>query len=386
MLSRLLLLNFLSLSLLVVAQDATVTPEQVVEHYARSVHSAYGKALTEAKEMQLQIDNFVANPTRDTHHMAKLAWVQARRFYGLTEVFRFYNGPIDSPDGGPETLLNAWPLDEAYVDYVRVGPNYEISAQGIINDAAKYPTITEDLLIGANENGGEKNIATGFHAIEFLLWGQDFFDDDAGRRSHDDYILEKNKDATRRGEYLKICAALVVKHLTQLEAAWRPGVADNYAAKFTAMSTDEALTDILTGIGMMAGDELSSERMAVAYELQDQEDEHSCFSDMTHNDLSDNATGILGVLDGTVGGLEGPGVVALLATKDAAFAADLHEKARQMVQSVQEIPVPFDQAIKTDDGRQTIVIAMRNLEQLALQIATAAKKLGLEINIEPPAE
>ena len=48
--------------------------------------------------------------------------------YSPTEVFRFYGGPIDD-DNGPEGLLNAWPLDEVFIDYVLGNPD-----AGIIND------------------------------------------------------------------------------------------------------------------------------------------------------------------------------------------------------------------------------------------------------------
>ena len=85
---------------------------------------------------------------------------------------------------GPEGLINAWPLDEAYIDYVEGDP-----AAGVVNDPDTYPTIDAELLTSLNEQGGEANISTGWHAIEFLLWGQDLSTDgpgDApGHRLHD---------------------------------------------------------------------------------------------------------------------------------------------------------------------------------------------------------
>src|SRR5690606_31905515 len=119
---------------------------------------------------------FTQTPSLVTHQMAKQAWIYARQPYGKTEVFRFYNGPIDR-DQGPEGLLNAWPLDEAYIDYVVGAPQ-----SGIINNITEFPEITKELLISLNELDGEKNVSTGYHAIEFLLWGQDFFTDSAGQR------------------------------------------------------------------------------------------------------------------------------------------------------------------------------------------------------------
>ncbi|MCB0972441.1 MAG: hypothetical protein KDA97_13125, partial [Acidimicrobiales bacterium] len=42
----------------------------------------------------------------------------------------------------------------------------------------------------------------------------------------------------------------------------------------------------------LSAGELAGERIAVAYETQDQEDEHSCFSDNTMADVIGNAAGI----------------------------------------------------------------------------------------------
>ena len=151
-----------------------------VEHYAAGVHAAYAASLASATELDEAIDAFVADPTDDTLAAAKDAWLAARDDYGLTEAFRFYGGPIDNEEDGPEGLINAWPLDEAYIDYVEGDP-----AAGIINDPDAYPTIDAELVTSLNEQGGEANISTGWHAIEFLLWGQDLSADGPGARPVD---------------------------------------------------------------------------------------------------------------------------------------------------------------------------------------------------------
>ena len=140
----------------------------VATTYADLVHASYEASIASATEMQTAIEAFLADPTEATLGAAKDAWLTARDDYGPTEAFRFYDGPIDNPADGPEGQINAWPMDEAYVDYVDGD-----ATAGIINDTAGYPEITTDVLVAANEEGGETNISTGWHAIEFLLWGQD---------------------------------------------------------------------------------------------------------------------------------------------------------------------------------------------------------------------
>src|SRR5262249_43610750 len=155
----------------------------------------------------------VADPNDETMAAAKQAWLDARDDYGLTEAFRFYGGPIDNEDNGPEGLLNAWPMDEAYVDYVEGDPN-----SGIINDPPTSPTIEADPLISLNESGGETNISTGWHAIEFLLWGQDLSEDGPGARPASDYVDAPNAD--RRAQYLTVTTDLLVSNLQSLVDAW----------------------------------------------------------------------------------------------------------------------------------------------------------------------
>jgi len=151
--------------------------------YAEIVYASYADSARLAVELQVAIDEFVANPAAETHQAAKSAWLAAQEPYGQTEAYRFYGGPIDDEDG-PEGLMNAWPLDEAYIDYVQGA-----ESSGIINNVDAYPVIDIDLLITLNEAGSEKNISTGYHAIEFLLWGQDFSENGPGQRQYTDYVL-----------------------------------------------------------------------------------------------------------------------------------------------------------------------------------------------------
>ena len=187
------------------------------------------------------IDTFLANPTPATLEAAKRAWLLARDDYGPTEAFRFYGGPIDNEETGPEGLLNAWPMDESYIDYVEGNPN-----AGIINMPDEYPTIDSDLIVSLNEEGGETNVSTGWHAIEFLLWGQDLNPTGPGARPVEDYTTNENAD--RRGQYLAVASDTLLGHLQDMVDAWAPG-GGNYRAEFESLDKDAALAHIITGIG-----------------------------------------------------------------------------------------------------------------------------------------
>lgn len=149
---------------------------QVISDYSKHVYNTYAELLVANKKLEAALVTFTKSPSQETHDAAKAAWIEARRVYSPTEAFRFYGGPIDDAETGPEGLMNAWPLDEAYVDYVKEDPK-----AGIINNPKLYPKITKEVLVSLNEKDGEKNISTGYHAIEFLLWGQDLDLKSAGK-------------------------------------------------------------------------------------------------------------------------------------------------------------------------------------------------------------
>jgi putative iron-regulated protein len=353
--------------------------QEVIEHYATGVRAAYEASLAVATEMDAAIDAFVADPTNETLEAAKQAWLAARDEYGLTEAFRFYGGPIDDEESGPEGLINAWPLDEAYVDYVEGD-----ETAGIVNDPDTYPTIDAELITSLNEEGGEANISTGWHAIEFLLWGQDLSADGAGARPVADYTEAANAD--RRLTYLTVTSDLLLEHLTGLVEAWAPD-ADNFRAEFVAQEPDAALVDIITGVGELTRGELAGERMSVAYEERSQEDEHSCFSDNTTTDLVANAKGIEMVITGTYPGAgEGPGLMALFDSADEEAASALGSSVRAAVAALEAIPAPFDQHLADgvpddDPGRASVLAGIEALDVQADDIVTAAESIGVTVEV-----
>ncbi|WP_408097712.1 imelysin family protein [Peredibacter sp. HCB2-198] len=355
----------LAFSLVLSAPAFTQTTlKESIQSYSEHVHSSYAETLRRGVLLQKALHAFTETPSLMTQTVAKETWKYAREAYGQTEVFRFYNGPIDR-DGGPEGLLNSWPLDEAYIDYVKGAPN-----AGIINNTTEFPEITKELLESLNELDGEKNISTGYHAIEFLLWGQDFYTDGPGLRSYTDYVDAPN--AARRALYLNTIADMLVDHLASLETEWRAGE-ENFRKDFESQKDTAALKNLLSGVIFMAGDELSGERMYVAYDTQGQEDEHSCFSDMTHMDIQWNYWGIENVIKAT-NLLNQPEV------KGTPVAQRIEKRMTELRALLATIPVPFDQAIANDEGRAIILNSVEELEALARDLATVSKMLKASVD------
>ena len=319
------------------AEQANI--DRLLISYADMAHADYKDSLDTAKILQTAVNTYVDTPTQANLDAAKAAYKVARQPYSQTEVFRFDEGfvtandkrAIDSVDSW-EAQVNAWPLDEALIDYVDDSYEGEYNSKdNIINSDSitvgslkqDTKTITPELLAEMNEIGGsEANVTTGYHAIEFLLWGQDTngVAEGAGNRPVSDYITEEgqctsgeavNTDVnicTRRGQYLKAAAQLLVDDLTAMEAEWQPDSENTLRSDMMARKDSNGLRQIMYQMGSLALGELASERMQVAFVTGSTEDEHECFSDLTHLSYANNARGIQNIFNGSYKTVDGKSV------------------------------------------------------------------------------
>lgn len=348
--------------------------EKAAEHYTVMVKANYDDAYDATLELKNKIDAFVSNPTEAGFVACKNQWLAARNPYGQTEAFRFYNGPIDNEENGPEGLINAWPMDENYIDYVDGDED-----AGLINSPETYPTISKEVLADLNEKLAETSIFTGYHAIEFLLWGQDLYSDSPGKRPYTDYVTDgsgtaKNQD--RRGLYLKTVAELLVEHLDEVRSQW--GTNGAFQKTWLEQSRNKIITDIFTSLGELSKGELAGERMFVAVDKQDQENEHSCFADNTIADIKMNYQGIVNVYTGTYKRIDDT-TVSGSSFKDAAIRADedkadaIDKQMALVTEKINAIPDPFDQAILND--KEKVLDAVSALETLSDKFAEIAPLL-----------
>jgi putative iron-regulated protein len=214
-------------------------------------------------------------------------------------------------------------------------------------------TIDKDTILGANEGIDEKSISTGYHAIEFLLWGQDLDDDGPGNRPYTDYVTDGTGTAAnqeRRGQYLTTVSDLLLENLQSLVDAWDPTDGGNYRADFVAADPKESLGKILSGMIILSGFETGGERLIAALEAQDQEEEHSCFSDNTHRDMVQDVRGVRNVWTGEYVRIDrsevsGVSVREVIQAGDADVAARITAQIDQSLSLAGDLQPPFDQEI-----------------------------------------
>lgn len=362
---------------------------QVVETYANVVFATYEDSWIAAKNLKTTASAFVADPTEAGLEATRAAYLAARTPYIQSEAFRFYGGPIDD-ERGLEGLLNSWPLEEAYIDYVEGN-----ATAGIINDEVNFPTINAAVIAENNqtESGGEEGVSCGYHAVEFLLWGQDFSVNGPGDRPYTDYVIGAEGTASnqaRRGAYLLACIDLLIDNLNTLKEDWKAGGGQNYRASFVA-TPNASISNFLIGAFRYADGELSVERMYVALhseagDAERQEDEQSCFSDQTNNDIILGQKGIRNVylgkyvrIDGSV--VSGKGLTDLILAADATLNTTVLAKIYDADVKVNAIHGPFDnEIVRTNPaGNIRVQNAIDALHEEAAQYQAAGAKLGMII-------
>ncbi|HSI42488.1 MAG TPA: imelysin family protein [Xanthobacteraceae bacterium] len=342
---------------------ATPKPRDILVTYADIAEAMYGDSLATAKELQSAVNAFIAAPTDDTLAKAKTAWKAARVPYQQSEGFRFGNAIVDDWEG----KVNAWPLDEGLIDYVDKGygttsdENPLYTANVIANTKIRIgkktvdaTTISPKLLESLQEAGGvESNVATGYHAIEFLLWGQDLngTGPGAGNRPASDYDTKNctNGHCDRRAAYLKAATDLLVSDLAEMAGDW--GTKGKARKVLLGKKGNAGLGTILTGLGSLSYGELAGERIKLGLMLHDPEEEHDCFSDNTHNSHYYDEVGIAGIYRGTytrVDGsvVKGPSIAALAAVKTPKAAAEAEARIDAALAALKAIK---DEA---DSGKQ----------------------------------
>lgn len=406
---------------------AKVEPQAVLNTYAEIAQENYTDALQDAKKLQEAIHAFTKSPNEKTLQAAKDAWLNSRESYGETEIFRLSEGPIDAEEGwvaeaygALEGQINAWPLDENLIDYTIdadgkktkgnvIDSTGEFTPGGEEPEAVNVDIIDVDTITALNENGGEANVASGYHAIEFLLWGQDqdysnFIEDKvtngamvAGQRPLTDFTTDKY--AQRRLDYLNAAADKLVADLDTVTSAWDDKIEGNRGLYRAALlgkldgenadkniANDDALRNIFVGMGMFIKSELANERIAVAVLTPSEEDEHSCFSDNTHRDIAQNFAGFKNVLMGDYLGKEvGPSPFDALSEQDQKEVTALIDDIEARIAKINELATTsmhFDYQIQpqNEESVNNIVALKNQLRKLGDKMVVIGQAFDVSLN------
>ncbi|WP_374306205.1 imelysin family protein [Methylocella sp.] len=385
------------------------TPREVIVHYADLAHVMYESSYLAAKDMQGAINAFLAAPSAEALRKARDAWKAARNPYQQTEPYRFGNKIVDAWEGN----VNAWPLDEGLIDYVDKASYGESSDENPLYTAniiasktirvgkktIDVSKITGDLLHQLNSAGGvEANVASGWHAVEFLLWGQNLHKEGtvAGERPYTDYDLKNctNDHCDRRAQYLKVATDRLVADLMEMAASWGPK-GEARAALFKK-SDKQGLAVIFTGLGSLSYGELAGERMKLGLMLHDTEEAHDCFSNNTQNAHYYDEVGIRDVYYGRYAKADGaevtgPSVADLVRAADPKIADEIDAKSDAALAALKKLKdvadsgeILYDRMLLEGNtkGNQLIQDGVDALVAQAHAIERGVAALKLQIKVE----
>ena len=384
---------------------ATTDKSALLETYADIAHAAYEDSLIRARELRTAVESLTAAPSSEAMTSARNVWIAARVPYMQTEAYRFGNAIVDDWEG----KVNAWPLDEGMIDYVTASygtsseENPVYAANVIANESLKIggetidtTKITKALLQDKlHEFGGvEANVATGYHAVEFLLWGQDLNGTEAGAgdRPWTDYAEGNactNGNCGRRAAYLRTVTDLLIDDLAWMTEQWAPG--GEARLSLHEGGVDQGIARILTGLGSLSYGELAGERMKLGVLLHDPEEEHDCFSDNTHDSHYFDVVGMLNVYSGTYTRIDGrkvigPALAHLVSEASPSVNAEMIAKLRATEAAMSSLrqraltEEAYDQMIGPDnpEGNAVVQAAIDALTAQTSAIEAVVGALGLQ--------
>lgn len=296
-----------------IKDKVTANQEAIKANHVEIAYAAYSDSLTTAESLQKAVDDFLANPTAPNLEAARAKYKDMRPAYQQSEIMRWdetitLGKNLDS-DGGPASVdawegqVNAWPLDETLIESLIDGTE----------------AINKQLLISNFEkDGNEANVTTGIHAIEFMLWDQDADAKGPGQRAANEFAsnstcqADNSSKECRNSAYLKTAMDLLVADLTEMKNEWSPDAQVTQGTlAYNFLTSNHAIDYMAQAFASMAVGELGGARLSAGLwrpaetqpnktlKVGDYEEEHDCFSDLSHVALYHNFIGLKNLFNGT---------------------------------------------------------------------------------------
>lgn len=225
-------------------------------------YTSLSRASQSAQVMDSKLASFMYHPNPMSQEEITQSWRQAYDDFLYTLIFSYL--PIqDPPDWHTQGIsyddlliqLDSWPIEGGYIDYI---PGYPFS--GIVNDLAL--DIDEKNLRSQHGFTDPTNASLGYHAIEFMFWGQegnrsahDFFpqentapvpinDTEGNSHNYDEQDITADGTAVhtpqnhnRRRQYTKLLSEILQKDLHRVQRRWEPS--NGYYSQLLLQSNPE---------------------------------------------------------------------------------------------------------------------------------------------------
>ncbi|NCG25964.1 MAG: hypothetical protein GWP42_00270 [Verrucomicrobiales bacterium] len=365
-----------------VPKNVTEAKQLFVSNYSNIAEAASRSALSKGMALKVAISAFVKDPNKERHLLAKVSWMEARLPF-LQSGFSHVIAESGKVNRDISNRLNGWPIDPGHIDYTSL-----IAGGNIISSKEKYPAITSEFLRSVNLKAGQSDFTTGYHVIEFLLWGEDLDKSSSGKRSFKDYDTNNSELAKRRADYLVACCDLLIQDLENLVSEWDPESKNNLRSRLESMPSDQAITKILGAVSFLA-EGLAKSQIGSIISKGSIFKEQSTFSDTTHFDFLHTVAGISNLAAGAYVGLDGRlqvlglGLIGLAEQIPNSPADKIRSLINNAMKSAQAFKGPFDvfnqegeNLSPSEEATVTLKALSESLHAFAKEINTLSKGLG----------
>lgn len=304
--------------------------QAVLDHVGDDVIVAtYADFDREAAALASACRRLDAAPSDSLLAAARVRWHAARIPWEQAEAFTF--GPVTFAN--LDLALDSWPLNTVDIDATLAGTD-AITPESV---AALDPT------------------TRGFHAAEYLLWGED------GHRHAADMTL-------RERDYLVAVAEIMARDAARVHAVWSG--TNGYAALLQTAgepgntayaSTDDAVYELLMGV-LFITEEVAAEKIQVTLQSGTDRFAESRYSRSSKADIENNLQSVSNMYEGTFGDQQGPGLSRLVAARDPALDARFRAELASARAAVAAIPGPLEDAVT--EAPEAVLAAQKSAEQV----------------------
>lgn len=311
---------------------------QVVMDYADQVIiPTYRLLARRAADLDAAASALAADPSDENLRAARDAWVATRLPWEQSEAFLF--GPVEAQ--GYDPAIDTWPLNRTDLQAV------------LDSDDEFSPAYVQAL----------PQTQKGFHAVEFLLFGE------GGRKTAADLT-------DRELEYLTAMTADMASITSSLETSWTDGEGGQppFHDTFTSAgdpsntvypSLSAAGQEMVNGMSSIC-DEVANGKIAEPFDSRDPNKEESQFSENSLDDFQNNIRSVQNAYLGAVPAADtsGASLSAWVAARDPDLDQELQQKIAGAIAAIGAIPPPFHDAITNSADADTIEAAQTAIRDL----------------------
>ena len=261
--------------------QADIKPSALTTHYLSLAAQQFKTTCSNAEQLQTSVQLFLSAPNKKTLEEARLHWISTHNSYIGSKLFRALN--IKHPE-----------LDHSQIDPVKHSlairidqspllPGYLDAVEGYPQSGYVFSPLPIDAVTLNNEHQFSDTlyVTLGFHAVEFLLWGEG---NEQTRTSSDYAVPIDNKEnpesaQARRSQLLSLTTKLLTEDLQMQCQEWLT-TEGYYPSQLSAKSEKEQNEYIVATMEQRLSDiQINSTQIKNAVEP------HSAFAHSDEQDL-----------------------------------------------------------------------------------------------------